>query len=375
MKTKKRYLSCCLSFSIILLISSITSDAKTLTVSGNHLNVRSGPGRTYDVVELVNKNEKFEILDEKDGWYKISVEGTVGWISEKAVTVTDDTEIQEMLKRADLYFTRQQLMTPPEANAFDIYQEVLRRDPGNSYALKKIDQMAKIYKMWADRAYQRGDYSKAETFYQRYLFIVPDDQQVREFLTHSNNPVLNPESVLQRIHLRNDPATLSKESIGQIIRKYGFNHPADWSKYGLSASITGNFQHQYEINSSNGVNVVIDYATQLMWQQSGTRNPMTWSNAQEYIFNLKSERYGGYSDWRLPTIEELASLLEPTKQNANLYIAPVFGTLQVWCWSADKVAFSPNTAWYISFSSGGIEQQELDHTAFVLAVRSIQRAE
>jgi hypothetical protein len=357
---------------MIFLIFSTTGNAKTLTISGNRVNVRSGPDRTYDVIEVVNQNEKFEILAEKDGWYKISVEGTIGWISEKAATVIADPNIQQMLKQADLYFSRQQFTTPSETNAFDIYQEVLRRDPENPHALKKIEQMAKIYKTWADRAYQTGDYSKAKTFFQRYLFIVPDDQDVKKFLTQSKNPVLNPDSSLRIIRLRADPTRLSKESMVQMIRKNGFHHPADWSKYELSPSITGNFQHEYETRNSNGVNVVVDYATNLMWQQSGTIDPTTWRNAHAYITQLNREQYSGYSDWRLPTIEELASLLEPAQQNGNLYIAPVFGTRQLWCWSADKVGVSNNIAWYISFSSGGIQQHEIDNTAFVLAVRSMQ---
>ncbi len=354
------------------LILSTTGNAKTLTISGNQVNVRSGPGRTYDVIEVVNHNEKFEILAEKEGWYKISVEGKIGWISGKAANIIADTNIRQMLKQADLYFNHQQFTTPPEANAFDIYQEVLRKDPENPHALKKIEQMAKIYKTWADRAYQKGDYSKAETFYQRYLFLVPDDHQVREFFIQSKNPILNPGSSLKITYLRTDPEMLSKDIVVQMIRKYGFNHPADWSKYGLSPSITGNFQHEYKIKRSNGVNVIVDYATNLMWQQAGIRDPMPWRNAHEYIHTLNNEQYAGHSDWRLPTIEELASLLEPTKQNANLYIAPVFGTTQLWCWSADKAASPKEAAWYISFTSGGIQQHGTDNTVFVLAVRSMQ---
>ena len=168
------------SMLMILFILNTESHAKILTITGIQVNVRSGPGRTYDVVEVVYKNEKFEILGDQDGWYKISVEGTIGWVSGKAITLTADTTIQEMLQQADRYFSRQQFTTPPEANAFDIYREVLRKDPKNAHALKKIEQMAKTYKTWAERAHQRGDERKAKIFYQRYLFIVPEDQEARD---------------------------------------------------------------------------------------------------------------------------------------------------------------------------------------------------
>ena len=136
----------CVSVFILFPILCTESHAKILTITGAQLNVRSGPGRTYDVVEVVYKNEKFEILEDQDGWYKISVEGTIGWVSGKAVTLIADTTIQEMLQQADRYFSRQQFTTPPEANAFDIYREVLRKDPENAHALKRIDRWQKRIK-------------------------------------------------------------------------------------------------------------------------------------------------------------------------------------------------------------------------------------
>ena len=78
-----------LSLLSILTFLAVSADAKILTVSVDGLNVRSGPGRTYPVVELVRKTEQFEILNEKNGWYRINVEGTIGWVSGKAVKVEE----------------------------------------------------------------------------------------------------------------------------------------------------------------------------------------------------------------------------------------------------------------------------------------------
>jgi hypothetical protein len=154
-----------------------------------------------------------------------------------------------------------------------------------------------------------------------------------------------------------------------MIQTYRFNHPADWSKYGLSESITGNFQHDYQRKNAHGVSIVIDYATGLMWQHRGAEHPLSLENARKYIEQLNTTQYAGFSDWRLPTIEELASLLEPDKSSQNLYLDPIFGSIPLWCWSADK-APAPNTAWYISFNSGGIQQHTIENAIFVLAVRS-----
>lgn len=52
------------------------------------------------------------------------------------------------------------------------------------------------------------------------------------------------------------------------------------------------------------VDVWMDKYTNLMWQLDVPSNLMTWYEAVEYVKELNSQNYCGYSDWRLPTIEE-----------------------------------------------------------------------
>ncbi|MCP4289089.1 MAG: DUF1566 domain-containing protein, partial [Gammaproteobacteria bacterium] len=61
--------------------------------------------------------------------------------------------------------------------------------------------------------------------------------------------------------------------------------------------------------------VVVDHATGLMWQQSGSDDELTYEDAQKYIEKLNQERFAGYDDWRLPTVPELLSLLEPEESS------------------------------------------------------------
>ena len=50
---------------------------------------------------------------------------------------------------------------------------------------------------------------------------------------------------------------------------------------------------------------------------------------------LNTKGYAGYHEWRLPTVEESASLDEPGKKNGGLYIAPVFSNKQRWILTGD----------------------------------------
>jgi tetratricopeptide (TPR) repeat protein len=81
------------------------------------------------------------------------------------------TSVDHLLKAGDICFQKQRLTTPKEKNAFDIYKDVLKADPENRHARKRIHEIAKTYKKWGDEAYKKKSYDRAEFFYQRYLLI------------------------------------------------------------------------------------------------------------------------------------------------------------------------------------------------------------
>ena len=115
--------------------------------------------------------------------------------------------------------------------------------------------------------------------------------------------------------------------------------------------------------------VVIDYMTGLMWQKSGSPNYLTYQDAPAYLKQLNKQKFAGYNDWRLPTIPELMSLLEPEKQLNDLYINPIFDATQKWCWCADLQS-SSGAAWGVDFNHGNVHWYSLNYRSDVRAVRS-----
>ena len=184
-------------------------------------------------------------------------------------------------------------------------------------------------------------------------------------------------------HLRSTCASFKRVEIDKMIRQNNFNYPYD--------KITGTFQSKFEVKTVNGKKVVIDGNFALMWQQSGERveispkyrlmgkmhaidssiiNSLSCKEAKKYIDQLNSENYAGYSDWRLPTLEELMSLMKATKGKNELYLSEEFDAEQDWCWSCDRLQNGEELLYGVDFRYGSIDADCLDFDTFSRGLRS-----
>jgi serine/threonine protein kinase len=114
--------------------------------------------------------------------------------------------------------------------------------------------------------------------------------------------------------------------------------------------------------------VVEDRATGLVWQRSGSAFPRDWQAAREYIRRLQGEQFGGRRGWRLPTVNELITLLKPAPRIQDLCVAPVFDATQRWIWSADRRSFV--AAYYVDTTLGFVGWQDFSAPFYVRAVCS-----
>lgn len=71
--------------------------------------------------------------------------------------------------------------------------------------------------------------------------------------------------------------------------------------YGQDAQFTSNEMSFVD----NGDGTISDQNTGLMWQQVPTADDFTWQQAVDYCEDLE---YGGYDDWRMPSLKELFSI-------------------------------------------------------------------
>ncbi len=61
--------------------AAVKKQVQILATPTGVLNVREGPGISYDVVTKVKPGEKYELLEEKGNWYKIKLPSKSGWVS------------------------------------------------------------------------------------------------------------------------------------------------------------------------------------------------------------------------------------------------------------------------------------------------------
>lgn len=132
--------------------------------------------------------------------------------------------IDNLLKKGDRYFKQEQFTSLKEANAFDIYKNVLKIDPQNRRAREKIREMMELCKIRGDQADAQKNYEAAKGLYQEYLSIAeyavnipgiqPDDVETWEI----QNRLKNMQHLVIVSHLKPVEENLSKnlEEYGKL---------------------------------------------------------------------------------------------------------------------------------------------------------------
>jgi len=122
----------------------------------------------------------------------------------------------------------------------------------------------------------------------------------------------------------------------------------------------------------NGDGTVTDTSTGLMWQQDTPADTYDWNSAIEYCEDLS---FAGYSDWRLPNINELKSIVDFSKATLSIDTDFFLFTVSSSYWSSTAIIYHPTyIGWAVSFASGGRQgnMTAVPPTFYVRAVRAGQ---
>jgi hypothetical protein len=96
---------------------------------------------------------------------------------------------------------------------------------------------------------------------------------------------------------------------------------------------------------------------------------MTWSNALLAVTALNSAAYGGYSDWRLPNVKELQSIVDYGRVSPAIDTTYFPNAQSNGYWSSTTYADSTDFAWFVNFNYGDVYFVDKTSTFYVRPVR------
>ena len=105
-------------------------------------------------------------------------------------------------------------------------------------------------------------------------------------------------------------------------------------------------------NYVNNGDTITDTTTGLMWQRSSNGETRTWEKALSYCEDLS---LAGRSNWRLPNIRELESIVDDNCWDPATNPAFIFDPdtdFSKYFWSSSTHSFSPTYAWLVAFHVG-----------------------
>ncbi|MBF0337944.1 MAG: DUF1566 domain-containing protein [Nitrospirae bacterium] len=128
--------------------------------------------------------------------------------------------------------------------------------------------------------------------------------------------------------------------------------------------------------TDNGNQTVTDNLTGLMWTKDANLpgTTKTWQEALDYVASMNSAGTYGYTDWRLPNVNELESLVNAGQANPTTWlISQGFANVQTNdYWSSTSSAGSTSEAWFVNMVDGNVPAHVKSSGHYVWPVRSGQ---
>lgn len=126
--------------------------------------------------------------------------------------------------------------------------------------------------------------------------------------------------------------------------------------------------------------MVRDNVTDLIWENktddggiNDKDNTYTWQEVQDvFIAQLNNEKFGGYSDWRLPTVMELSILVHADGVGPSINTAYFSNTISNFYWSSTTYGGILDNKWGVDYYLGNVYYLKNIAELYVRAVRGGQ---
>ena len=127
---------------------------------------------------------------------------------------------------------------------------------------------------------------------------------------------------------------------------------------------------QYAIHDFETVGplVVLEKNSGLCWQRRGSGFTLDWQQAKDYVAHLNNTNWQGRHNWRLPTLEEVLTILNPPLHGVSCSSWPLLDNTIHWLWTSDHC--TKKHAWMVDVVESFFDRLDKDGVASVCAVSS-----
>jgi len=101
---------------------------------------------------------------------------------------------------------------------------------------------------------------------------------------------------------------------------------------------------------------ILDRRTGLTWSHpaDAARQPLTWQEALDGVNAMNKKAAGRHTDWRLPNIRELESLVDINSHSPAMPPNPSFAGIADGYWSSTTSVYEPSYAWVLYTLDGAV---------------------
>jgi hypothetical protein len=141
------------------------------------------------------------------------------------------------------------------------------------------------------------------------------------------------------VQLPAEQAFINDGEIASVLKK--------WNLFDAEENPEGRFENSF-VDTGDGLTIV-DQRTGLMWQRAGL-DITSVRSMQRNIEKLNKENFAGHNDWRMPSMEEAMSLMEPERNSKGTYLHLCFSKEEPFIFVAAKR--QPGGYWFVDYKQG-----------------------